>query len=97
MSHSLQGEEFARFGNLRGLAQVSRQVLKINHVSSRHHAGVAQYILQFADISRPRVSEKASLGATRYACNGLVKLLGKDAHEVPHQKQQIFLTITELG
>ena len=67
----------------------SGQVADVNDDSVHHHAGVADHILQLADVSRPRVHGQPGLRPAGHAADRLVVFRGEFLQEISFQQRQV--------
>ena len=75
--------------------QIGGQILSVDGVAESHHAGMADHVFEFADITRPAVQGKRDLGAMRQ-CVNLFAILGRESgDEVPFQQGQVFLAFSK--
>src|ERR1700722_2712531 len=70
-----------------------RQISDVNQWSIRHHASIANDVLQLADVARPRIDSHPGLRSTRYARQRLLVFSRKPFEEIPFEQRQILSSV----
>src|ERR1035438_8027535 len=83
----------SRMRLMRWKPQVLGQILHVDRGALRHHAGMAEYVLQFPHIAGKTVAREHNVRPLREPANILAELRGKMLDEKSNQQRQIFLAI----
>src|ERR1700676_789538 len=91
-----------RSGSLRSLQRgwqlnFGRQLFYADQVLTREYDRVFHGVLQFANISRPRVIEQFLESIWRHCWLGFAELLGELFHKKSDQRRNVFFTFAEWG